>query len=231
MSGSGDKILHKSAGDGPGGSGRARHWGVLIAARVGGGDRCGMGSLGDISHRGFAQADVAAPLRWGAARLSGARPSSATSKPWERSTGARMGWEGSVLGGPADLAEVYFAVGYSDSVASEELELVADYLVGGDSAGSDYSPPGDSAAVFAHDGADLARAALADVGGDVSVRRYAAGRDRLDRDQHGLHVLLPIHGPYVIHPHRQRVDPARARVRKWLWRGVPVLRVERPAGG
>lgn len=82
-----------------------------------------------------------------------------------------------VVRGPADLAEVYLAVGYSDSVASEELELLVYYLVGWDAAGADYSPPGDAAAVFAHDGAYLAGAALAYVGGDVSVRRYAAGRD------------------------------------------------------
>jgi hypothetical protein len=108
-----------------------------------------------------------------------------------------------MLGFPADFAEVYLAVGYSDSVAAEELELLVEDLVGGDAAGADDSPPADGSAVLAHDCADLTGTALADVLGVVSVRRDAAGRNRLDRHQHGLHILLPIHEAYVIQSRRQ----------------------------
>src|SRR4051812_39461567 len=96
---------------------------------------------------------------------------------------------------PTHFTQIHTSVGDPHTIGSQVVQLFVTDLVSRYAGRPDHPPPRHSAAVLTHDRAHLPRAALTDVLGDVSVRRDAAGRDRLHRPQHGLDVLVPVHGP------------------------------------
>ena len=61
----------------------------------------------------------------------------------------------------------------------------------GVSAGLQDPPPGHGAAVVAHDGSDLARAAGTEEFGNVAIGHRGAGGDQRHQLQHRLHILRP----------------------------------------
>ena len=113
--------------------------------------------------------------------------------------------------GPAGLAHVHPVVAAARRAQRCPLALVAGErlaLVAGQerAVGVDYPPPGHGAAPLRHDPAHLARAAFAQVLGDIAVGHHAATRNLLSDLKYPLGVLRQVRGYHG--PGDGRVSPA-----------------------